>query len=374
MKIAILETVKAAAGFELEFDRIIIEALKSAGHEPVLFVPEGTRLDQEFHIPITYLAGGTIVSYDGAHGLTKLWRSLQRERRRVRWFDDAVRQAKVNGIGAILLTTATYRYLRSLQKSQMRHSSVPVYFIFLGVNPEELPKFIQRAKQSLPYKNIHLRVTTLRDDFGSWRPENVRLIPPPVMVPASCQARLPMQEPLKIGFFGHYRRGEKNLEWILQAIQTARFSRPIQFVLQLAPTTAEDQQAAAAIAVKYQEYPQVHFITRKLLGDDWYNAIRQVDAVLLPYTAERYLYNWSAIYFTAIGCYKPVLVTRVLNPEVMAAYKIGAFIDMENLATFSRQLEGFVNSYDKNATDYQDELQRANQRYSKLAFIKNLLE
>lgn len=374
MKVAILETVKAAAGFELEFDRIIVEALKSAGHEPVLFVPEETQLDQDFHIPIIYLTGGTIVSYDGAHGLTKLWRSLQRERRRVRWFDDAVRQAKANGIGAILLTTATYRYLRSLQKSQMRYSSVPVYFIFLGVNPEEMPKFIQRAKQSLPYKNIYLRVTTLRDDFGSSRPENVKLIPPPIMVPGVCQDLLPAQGSLKIGFFGHYRKGEKNLEWILQAVQMAHFSRPVQFVLQLAPTTAEDQQEAAKIVAAYRNHPQIRFITRNLLGDDWYNAIRQIDAVLLPYTASRYLYNWSAIYFTAIGCCKPVLVTRVLNPEVMAAYKIGAFIDIEKLAVFSQQLEGFVNSYDKKNTGYKKELQRANQCYSKQSFIKNLLQ
>lgn len=42
MRVAILETVKASAGFELEFDCIIIEALKEAGHEPILMVPEET--------------------------------------------------------------------------------------------------------------------------------------------------------------------------------------------------------------------------------------------------------------------------------------------------------------------------------------------
>ena len=72
MRVAILETVKASAGFELEFDRIIIEALQEAGHEPVMMMPKGAVLDQDFHVPVYALSGGSIISYDGVRGLKKL--------------------------------------------------------------------------------------------------------------------------------------------------------------------------------------------------------------------------------------------------------------------------------------------------------------
>ena len=95
----------------------------------------------------------------------------------------------------------------------------------------------------------------------------------------------------------------------------------------------------------------ITFRTEKLLQDDWYNAIQSVDVVILPYTAERYLYNRSAIYFTAIGAYKPVLVTRILNPEVMAQDLIGEFIDPNNYEKVKRQLVDFVNFMKKEKKD-----------------------
>ena len=69
-------------------------------------------------------------------------------------------------LDAVLITTATYRYLRALKKSILRDSPVPVYFIFLGVNPKEMPKFQKAAQSCQIYRNIRLCVTTLRDDFG----------------------------------------------------------------------------------------------------------------------------------------------------------------------------------------------------------------
>ena len=116
------------------------------------------------------------------------------------------------------------------------------------------------------------------------------------------------------------------------------------------------------------------FITHKLLKDDWYNAIQAVDVVYLPYTAERYLYNWSAIYFTAIGAKKPVLTTRTLNPEVMDKFSIGEYIDTTDPAVFHKQLEDFVNNYQDNKAGYARELERANREYGKSAFIHNLLQ
>ena len=48
-----------------------------------------------------------------------------------------------------------------------------------------------------------------------------------------------------------------------------------------------------------------------------------VDALLLPYGAERYRYHWAAMLFTAIGFYKPVLISPEINPEVLEQYSIG---------------------------------------------------
>ncbi len=116
MRVAILETVKADGGFELEFDHIIIETLKEEGHEPILFLPRDTDLGRDFGVPVRYLAGGRIVSYDGAGRLKKIWLSVQREYRRVRWFDAMAEAVRRERIDAVLLTTATYRYLRALKK------------------------------------------------------------------------------------------------------------------------------------------------------------------------------------------------------------------------------------------------------------------
>ena len=373
MKVAILETVKASAGFELEFDRIIIEALRECGHEPVMMLPENAKLDYDFDVPKYYLSGGGIISYDGVKGLKKIWYSYLREKRRVKWFDAAVDVAEKKNIDAIVLTTATYRYMRSLKKSRLRNSDIPVFFVFLGVNPQEMPKFMAKAKDCLPYKNIHLCVTTLREDFGSERPGNVRLIKPPVMIPANCQSQAEHM-PLRIGFFGHYRKGEKNIEWLLRIINEANFNRPIKFVIQLAPTTEEDSEDVDKIVSGYRDDERIEFITQKLLKDDWYNAIQSVDVVYLPYTAERYLYNWSAIYFTAIGARKVVLTTKVLNPEVMNTYHIGEYIDTNDFGVFCQQIEKFVNNYDQNKKRYLDALESANQEYRKVAFIHNLLK
>ena len=93
MRVAILETVKTQAGFEQEFDRLIIDELKKQGHEPILYLPEHSSLPVDFGIPIEYLKGGEIVDYEGAGKVKKIWLSIQRERRRVRWFDAAYEKA-----------------------------------------------------------------------------------------------------------------------------------------------------------------------------------------------------------------------------------------------------------------------------------------
>ena len=372
MKVAILETVKAKAGFELEFDKIIIEALRKAGHEPVMMMPEKTKLDRDFDVPVYELSGGAIVSYDRVHGLKKLIYSLKREYRRVKWFDSAAQTAVREGIDAILLTTATYRYLRSLQRSKLLESSVPVYFIFLGVNPQEKPKFLHYARKCLGHENIKLCVTTLRDDFGGEKLPNLHLIQPPVMMPEAFVSREDIGT-LKIGFFGHYRKGEKKTEWLLDIAAQEQLPSEVKFVVQLAPTTAEDEIEAKQIMERYSGCERIEFINRKLLHDDWYEMIRSVDVMYLPYTAERYLYNWSAVYFTAIGAGKPVLTTKILNPEVMEKFHIGETIDMDDRENFKAQMLEFISNYSLRKAVYKREIEKANAEFAKEKFIVNLL-
>ena len=372
MRVAILETVKADGGFELEFDHIIIETLKEEGHEPILFLPEETDLGRDFHVPVRYLDGGRIVSYDGAGRLKKIWLSVQREYRRVRWFDAMAAAIGREQIDAVLLTTATYRYLRALKKSALRYSSVPVCFIFLGVNPQEMPKFLKAARACLSYQNVRLCVTTLRDDFGAQRPENVRLIAPPVMSPPAVR---PAQgsDVLRIGFFGHYRKGEKKLAWFLRAAEEGRFSRAVHFVLQAVPTTEQDRAEVEALVDHYRTRTAITVLTDKLIGTAWYEAIAAVDAIFLPYTAERYRYNWSALYFTAIGFRKPVITTAVLNPEILAEFDIGSVVNMDSYEGFCTGMEDFVNHFSEREALYAAQLTAAAEKYSRAQFVRNLL-
>ena len=372
MRVAILETVKADGGFELEFDHIIIETLKEEGHEPILFLPEETDLGRPFQAPVRWLGGGRIVSYDGAGRLKKIWLSIQRERRRVKWFDAMAEAVERERIDAVLLTTATYRYLRALKKSVLRQSTVPVYFIFLGVNPKEMPKFLKAARSCLSWRSIRLCVTTLRDDFGEHRPDNVRLIAPPVMAPPMPRAEKE-GDVLRIGFFGHYRKGEKKLAWFLRAAEEGRFARPVEFVLQAAPTTSEDRAEVGALVERCRNHPQITLLTEKLIGAPWYEAIAAVDAIFLPYTAERYLYNWSALYFTAIGFHKPVLTTEMLNPEILAEFDIGEIVNMDTYQAFRAGMEDFVNQFSHRQERYAEQLAAAAEKYSRANFIQRLL-
>lgn len=376
MRVAILETVKTSGGFEQEFDRLIIRELQKQGHEPVLYLPENSSLPVDFGIPIEYMHGGEIVDYEGAGHFKKIWLSIQRERRRVRWFDAAYQKACRHEVDAIMLTTATYRYLRSLHKSKLRNSPIPIIFIFLGVNPQEKPKFLEQARKCQAYTNIKLKVTTLRDDFKEDDVPNVELIKPPVLLPEGVQADsdLSYREPVQIGFFGHYRKGEKDVDGIIRAFLRCQMADKAELVVQAAPTSAEDAEDMQRIMEKYKYEKSVRFIKGKVLGKGWYDLLKSVDVLFLPYSNPRYLYNWSAVYFNALALYKPVLVTSVLNPEVLANYEVGAEVDLENLDHLSKQLCDFLWGYKARLPVYEKELKRANNDFSTSSFLQSLLQ
>lgn len=376
MRIAILETVKTTGGFEQEFDRLIIRELQKQGYDSILYLPENSSLPVDFGIPIDYVQGGEIVDYEGAGRIKKIWLSIQREKRRIKWFDSAYEKARRHEVDAIILTTATYRYLRSLHKSKLKNSPIPVIFIFLGVNPQEKPKFLEQARKCQPYKNIKLKVTTLRDDFKDDNIPKVELIKPPVLLPEGIEVNpvLTYREPIRIGFFGHYRKGEKDVDGIIHAFLRCNLNHKAELIVQAAPTGPDDRKDMDRIVQKYKKDPSIQFIKGKVFGKAWYNLLQSVDVLFLPYSNPRYLYNWSAVYFNAIALYKPVLTTSILNPEVLQEYRIGKEVDIESLDTLTKQMHDFLVNYKQSLSIYQENLNRANEDFSTQMFIKNLLK
>jgi len=376
MRIAILETVKTTGGFEQEFDRLIIRELQKQGHDPILYLPEDSSLPVDFGIPIDYVQGGEIVDYEGAGRIKKIWLSIQREKRRIKWFDSAYEKACRHEVDAIVLTTATYRYLRSLHKSKLKNSPIPVIFIFLGVNPQEKPKFLEQARKCQSYTNIKLKVTTLRDDFKDDNIPKIELIKPPALLPEGIEVNpvLTYREPIRIGFFGHYRKGEKDVDGIIHAFLRCNLNHKAELIVQAAPTGPDDRKDMDRIVQKYKTEPSIQFIKGKVFGKAWYNLLQSVDVLFLPYSNPRYLYNWSAVYFNAIALYKPVLTTSILNPEVLQEYRIGKEVDIESLDTLTKQMHDFLVNYKQSLSIYQESLNRANEDFSTQMFIKNLLK
>ena len=78
--------------------------------------------------------------------------------------------------------------------------------------------------------------------------------------------------------------------------------------------------------------------------------------------------------FTAIGFYKPILISPEINPEVLTKYKIGAAVQLDSVEIFARQLEVFIDDFTNNTHIYRENLFLANKEYSHEALIKNILD
>lgn len=374
MRVAILESIVMPAGHEVEFDRILVEELKKQGHEPVFFVPENFPFKLDYHCDVEYLSGGEVVTYAGAGRLKKIWLSIVREGRRISWFSSAYEKACAKQCDAIIIPTATWRYIRSLWKCKLKNSPVPVFMIFHGINPHEQPKFEKQARMIEAYKNIHLKVITLRNDFADSDLTNVDLIEPPVFKPHD----LPVMEkiltklPLKIGFFGQFRK-EKNLGFFLDAFVKAKFNIPVNLIVQGATAKPEDGELFEQIARDYSQYNNISFWHKNLIGQEWEKTLLDVDVIMIPYAAERYRYHWSAMLFTAIGFYKPVLCSPEINPEVLDEFNIGEAVKLDSVEVFTKQLEDFVNTFPDKAEEYQKGLIGANQKYGQDKLIQHIL-
>ena len=404
MRVAILESIVMPAGHEVEFDRILINELKQQGHEPVLFVPENFPFKVDYGVDIVHLEGGEVVTYAGASKWKKPFLSILRERRRRSWFTSAAQKIKEHNIDALIIPTGTYRYIKALLDTPLKDSQAAVHVIFHGIGKGEMDRFIKQAHRANAYKNVYLDVISLRDDM--LRPElpRVRKIFPPVFLPSSelsgkqgngttqgtanqqglehlnstdgiganKEHTISVDKPIKLGFFGQFRK-EKNIERFIDAFVSLNYDDSVQLVVQGATVKPEDGELFESIIKQYSKYSNIQFIHASLIGKDWDRALLSVDALLLPYGAERYRYHWAAMLFTAIGFHKPVLISPEINPEVLAQYSIGEVLNLDSVNSIGQGIQRFVENLQHNKEQYNQGLMNANEDYSHRALIQSII-
>lgn len=404
MRVAILESIVMPAGHEVEFDRILINELKRQGHEPVLFVPENFPFKVDYAVDVVYLEGGEVVTYAGASKWKKPFLSILRERRRRNWFTSAAQKIKEHKIDALIIPTGTYRYIKALLDTPLKDSEADVHVIFHGIGKGEMDRFIKQAHRANAYKNLYLDVISLRDDM--LRPDlpRVRKILPPVFLPSSGlsgeqqniaiqsavseqglenvnfseskttndAANQSVNKPIKLGFFGQFRK-EKNIERFIDAFVSLHYDNSVQLVVQGATVKPEDGELFESIIKKYSKYSNIKFIHVSLIGKDWDAALMSVDALLLPYGAERYRYHWAAMLFTAIGFYKPVLISPEINPEVLEKYSIGEVLNLDDVNTIAQGISKFVGNLQHHKEIYNQGLVDANKDYSHKRLIQSVI-
>ena len=404
MRVAILESIIMPAGHEVEFDRILINELKRQGHEPVLFVPENFPFKVDYGVDIVYLEGGEVVTYAGASKWKKPFLSILRERRRRSWFTSAAEKIKEHNIDALIIPTGTYRYIKALLDTPLKDSQAAVHVIFHGIGKGEMDRFIKQAHRAKNYKNVYLDVISLRDDM--LRPDlpRVRKILPPVFLPSSelsgeqqniavqsaiseqglesvnssefkttnDAANQSVNKPIKLGFFGQFRK-EKNIERFIDAFVSLNYDDSVQLVVQGATVKPEDGELFESIIKQYSKYSNIQFIHASLIGKDWDRALLSVDALLLPYGAERYRYHWAAMLFTAIGFNKPVLISPEINPEVLEQYSIGEVLNLDSINSIGQGIQTFVENLQHNKEQYNQGLMNANEDYSHRALIQSII-
>lgn len=374
MRVAILESILTPAGHEVEFDRLLIDGCIEQDHRPSLWVPEGFVAKIPYQAPIERVDGGAVVSYDGASRLKRLYLSILREKRRIAWFNSAYDKLMADEADALIIPTATFRYIKSLRKSRLYTIDKPVYIIFHGINNREKERFLTQARQIVGNPHIHLKVITLRDDLSQAGLANVKLIPPPIFTPKyiKIQQMNSKKDRLLLGVFGQFRR-EKNIEFLIEAFLQASFTIPVTLQIQGATIKPEDSDLFEEIKKKYEQHKEIVFIHKNLIGREWEEALQNIDVLVMPYASKRYIYHWAAMLFTALGFYKPVLAPKFMNPEVLENYTVGQWIDTDNKSVLAKQLSDFVNTFDQDYDTYQKGLKAANEAYSVSRFIKSLL-
>ncbi len=375
MRVAILESIVMPVGHEVEFDRILVQEMKNQGYKPMFFVPKNYPFKLDYKVDVEYLDGGEAISYAGVGKLKKIYLSIIREKRRIAWFDSACEKAKKGLCDAIIVPTSSWRGMRSLKKSKLKDSPVPVLFMMHGIMPSDRQHFVDGVKSLKQYKNVHIGALGMQTEFPELADcPNFHTILPPVYIPMDLQVKpeFEFHEPLRLGFFGQYRR-EKNLEFFLQAFTQAKFSADVELLVQGATVTQVDSDDFERLAKKYAFDSRIKFLHKNLIGIEWQEALMDCDVILMPYGAERYRYQPSAMLFTGIGYYKPVLQSPEMSPEVLDEFKVGEAVKLDTVETFSKQLQEFVNTFKDKADEYREGLIGANDKYSQANLIKRIL-
>jgi len=371
MRIAIFENIMTPGGHEVEFDRILVEEFRALGHSVEFYVPENFRFQFDYQTPVTRLKGNA-VTYTNSRGLKKIFATLRREFNRQRWYSQLLLLQKK--FDALIIPTSTYRYLRSLDYSDLKKISVPTIFILHGINPAEAPKFLAEADKFSSNKNIKPVVLTFSDNIFGERRENIFTIYPPTYTARDLKnpnPQPPTTNHLKIGFFGQYRR-EKNLRGLLEVYLKGNYTRQVELQVQGSTMHAEDAQDFEKIIEQYRGVEGLSFLHKGLIGAEWQRAIFDVDALLMPYSAPRYRYHWGGMLFTAIGFGKPVVASDDMNPEVFELYRVGETFQSGNLNDLARVLENFINDFDENFPTYSKNLQAAGEDFSPVNFARRL--
>lgn len=372
MRIAVFESIVTAGGHEHDFDKLLVNELKKLGHLPEMVVPENYPFKLDYEVPVRQIPGEA-VSYTGVSGLRKAWLSATREIRRVKWFNSLMRLAQSGAFDAIIVPTATYRFLRSVRLSALKRSPVPVLSIMHGINPGEADRFFAQCAALSEYQTIRQVVITLGRDLFGKTAANIHCVKPPVFAPGENRFPPPAADrPLTLGFFGQYRR-EKNLDGFLTVYRQCDFTEPVRLLVQGATSLPEDAADFRRIQEKYADCVNIEFLHKALIGPEWQQAIAGVDALIMPYAAERYRYHWSAMLFTALGFQKPMIVADSINPEVLADYELGVAFNPHDSNELRQALETFVNTYPTKRETYARELDRANRDFAPARFVQAVL-
>jgi len=373
MKVAILETIFSPGGHEVEFDRVLVDALKAAGHTPVFFVPEKYPFKMDYGCDIVYLDGGSAITYNTSNFFKKLILSVQREYRRRKWFTSAFENLKRDIYGAVIIPTSTSRYVRAILGSKLCKAIIPVNLIVHGVNPGEFKRYRQAARNLECVKNVRFKILSLRHDFDDV--PNIDEIHPAVIAPKDfvVPEKVVRHEPMRLGFFGQYRR-DKKMRFFLEAFKQAKFARPVEFWMQCVTSKNEDQDELNKSIYDYEGVPGIKLIKRPFFGDEWRKALESIDVMMVPAgLGDNSRYHWGGVFFNALGSFKPMLADERINPEIFAQYNVGEGFNSENLPRFVKQLERFVNEFDKNCEKYEVDLRRVCCDFSSEKLVQNIL-
>lgn len=372
MKIAIFENIMTPGGHEVDFDRILVEELKKLGHEVMFYVPENFQFQFDYKVPVQKISGEA-VTYTNSGGLKKFFASAKREINRQRWYKQLFNLQ--NNFDALIIPSATYRYLRALVRNDLKKISVPLIFILHGITPEEAPKVIRQSEKFLLYENVKIVAMTLTESMFEKRPKNIFIAPPPTYIARDLTTEekipKPIDDKLTVGFFGQYRR-EKRLRELLEVFVSQTYNREVKLIVQGSTMHNEDAEDFEKIIRQYKNHTNLEFIHKGLIGADWQRAIQNVDAIFMPYSALRYKYHTSAMLFTAIGFQKPVICSDEMNPEVFEMYKIGETFRSGDLADLKVALKNFIDDFDKNFPTYKKNLQAASENFSPTKFAERL--